>query len=215
MTSANDRVVTLTFKFNEDHPPPGWKKGSKIPFETALNTLGNTMIKNVPVYAVAAVKFIYRDTVMNDSDLLKRLGFVLNGPVEEDKLYINISAPKNSADPVEVYSNHIVTKNGNPAPILQNVFITAIPPGGKLQLELTVIEGTAEMNGSHYTVVTGYSFYKTNADDGAYIFEVTLLKGFEDGAYVYKCAADVINGKVNPNRITAADMEELGVDWMD
>lgn len=213
--ASENLVVSFTLKFNEyDHPPPGWNRWAREPIETALNKLGITMINDIPVVAVTAIHFNYRETVMNDRDLATRLGFVLNGPVPNDRLYLKVTAPI-GPDPTVVYSNDIMTSDGSRAPILQNVMITVLPPGGKLDIELIVAKGTARLNGSQYTVVTGFHFYKTTADDGAYIFEVELLKGFEDGVYVYKTAADILNGKINPNRITASDLEELAVDWQD
>lgn len=214
MSEPNNMVVSFTLKFNEyDHPPPGWNRNSE-PIETALNRLGNTMINDIPVVAVTAVNFIYNHSIMNDRDLLTRLTFVLYSPVPDDRLYLTVEAPK-SADATKIFSNDIRTKDGNRAPILQNVYITALPSeGGRLQLELVVDKGTAKKNGSWYTVVTAFKFYKTTADDGAYIFEVELLKGFDDGMYVYKTASDILNGKI-PANITVEDLEELAVDWMD
>lgn len=216
MASTSVNVVSFTLKFNEsDHPPPGWNRWSKEPIETALNRLGKTMIEDIPVVAVTAVHIKYNQSVMNDRDLITRLGFVLNAPVPDDRLYLKVAGPM-GANPTKVYSNDIVTSDGNRAPILQNVEITILPSeGGKLDLELIVAKGTAKKNGSWYTVVTGYHFYKTTADDGAYIFEVELLKGFDDGVYVYRTAKEILEGRVNPQQITVADMDELLVDFMD
>ena len=212
-TTQNERVVSLSFKFNQDHPPPGWNKGRE-PIETALNRLGNTMINDIPVTAVSAIHFKYRETVMNDRDLATRLGFVMNNHVENDRLYLKVTAPL-GPDPKIIRSNDIKMSDGRPAPILQNVEITVLPPGGKLDIELILAQGTSRLNGAQFTVVTGFRFYKTKSADGAYIFEIELLKGFEDGSYIYKAASDVIEGRLNPAVITATDMEELAIDWAD
>jgi len=44
---------------------------------------------------------------------------------------------------------------------------------------------------------------------------VELLKGFDDGVYVYRTAKEILEGRVNPQQITVADMDELLVDFMD
>lgn len=215
-TTANERVGGYTFKFNKEHRPPGWKWDAfnnvpLEPIETALNRLGIVMINDIPVVAVTAVHFKRDESVMNDKDLATRLLFVMNEPVENNRLYLNVQAPPTSV--AFVRSNDIRTASGAKAPILQNVEITLLPPGGRLNLELILERGTARINGAQFTVVTSFHFYKTKSADEAYIFEIELLKGFEDGAYIFKTATEVLEGKLDPHSITAAEMEELQIDW--
>jgi hypothetical protein len=207
----NEEIFKYAIAFSKDHPPPGWDSNSNIPIEVALNNLGRVMIMDIPVIGVSGVQFIVDESVMNDSDLTKRLAsFVVSEPVPGDHLYINVKAPNHS--PLIVKSNDIRLADGRNAPVLQNVEITALPPGKRLQVNLILRQGTARNNdNSNYAVVTTFNFYETV--DGEYIFEYEMVKGFEDGEYVYKTAQAVIEGKIDPNYVRPTELDELLIDW--
>lgn len=206
----NEEIFKYAIAFNSENHPPGWDSKSGIPIEVALNNLGRIMIQDIPVIGVSGIQFIKDESVMNDMDLAKRLAsFVVSEPVPGDHLYINVRAPSHS--PLIVRSNDIRLADGRNAPILQNVEITALPPGKSLQVNLILRQGTARLNGDNYTVVAGFNFYETVDND--YIFEYEMVKGFEDGEYVYETAKAVIEGKLDPKYIRPNEVDELLIDW--
>lgn len=206
----NEEIFKYAIAFNSKNPPPGWDPTSIAPIETALNNLGIVMKRDIPVIGVIGVQFIKDETVMNDGDLAKRLAsFVVNEPVPGDQLYINVRAPNHS--PLIVRSNDIRLPDGRNAPVLQNVEITALAPGKELKLTLILRQGTARLNGDNYSVISVFNFYETVGND--YIFEYEMVKGFEDGEYVYKTAKAIIEGKLDPSNVLQSQVDNLLIDW--
>lgn len=206
----NEEIFKYAIAFNKYHPPPGWDPTSDIPMEVALNKLGITMTQDVPVIGVSAIHFIVNESVMVDADLAKRLAsFVMNEPIPDDHLYLNVRAPDHA--PLIVRSNDIKLADGRNAPILQNVEITALDRGRTLKLNLILRRGTARENGDNYSVITAFNFYETK--EGDFIFEYEMVKGFEDGDYVFETAKAVIEGRLDPSKVGISDLDELLIDW--
>jgi len=185
-----DDIIRYQLVFNEkDNVPPGMKEGE--PIDTALNRLGKTMLSSIPVVGVDLITFHRNEGVVPSDDLKTRIGVIfLSEQIEDDRLILKVTSGPEEVR--QVTTSDIVMVDGERPPIAQNIPLTYLPPGKTVHLELTLKEGTADLDGERFSVVTEFSFFKV-ADDN-YIFQFTMARTFGYPTSIYKLATDIING---------------------
>jgi hypothetical protein len=91
-----------------------------------------------------------------------------------------------TSNDIMIKENDIPWENKTPAPIVRDVEIMFLPPGGEVHLELIMKIGTGERNGSTFCPITTYTIFEHKR--GVYNFNFEMVKGFMDAAYVMKHA---------------------------